>query len=243
MHWLHPKGVLWSVGLPLLVIAVLFYFAGVQDKDPANASLLINLSATAIGSFVTVFFIDVARRLDDERKWEALDKGISQEIVTAAAGAMTQIEAQYRRWNGVPPSGSITSIDAESLRFTRETVIPDLQTMLTGFNGDDRPYFVGDEWQALTGALDRISKSFESLHLLYQPRLGPEDLSQIQTNRVSAQQSRSLIESAPSLGIDPAIVTYMVAASVTSILRASMSLVSRHGSISGFDTIEATAER
>jgi hypothetical protein len=82
---------------------VLFYFAGVQDKDPAVASLLINLSATAIGSFATIFFIDIARRVDEERKWEALDKGISQEIVTAAAGALTQIDALYRRWNGLPP--------------------------------------------------------------------------------------------------------------------------------------------
>jgi hypothetical protein len=143
----------------------------------------------------------------------------------------------------VTPSGSITAIDVEVLRFTEETVIPGLQTMLTGFNGDDGAHFVGDEWQALADALDRITKSFESLQLLYQPRLGPEDQSQIQRNRVSATQARSLIVSAPSLGIDPAIVTYMVAASVTSILRASMSLVSRHGSISGFDSIEATSEQ
>jgi hypothetical protein len=73
---------LWGVGLPMTALAIMLVVVSRNLSDPSWQGLALNLSATAIGVLITVFYLENVLRWHEQDRWARSETIILQELIT-----------------------------------------------------------------------------------------------------------------------------------------------------------------
>jgi hypothetical protein len=140
--------------------------------DPAWQGLALNLSATAIGVLVTVFYLDTVLQWRERDRWAPTEEIVVNELVRLAGRAVAVIEGVYA---GPKPVTALERIDERTndlvldethIRFLEHEVAAALHASLK--EKDDT------QWAQFAAGVEILRNDVESLVTLYGERFSPE---------------------------------------------------------------------
>jgi len=155
----------WLV-IPLSAAAIVSILISLYVRDPWR-SLLVNLTATFLGSIMTVFFVEKILRRGEEQRWSKFQGHVGKQVTTVAIGTASSVRNALAI---PPPEISNGKAKVPTLTQMRETVIAmieeDLLPSTARMMEMDQ-----DDWRIFANNLRGAMRSCELLFSLFGPKL------------------------------------------------------------------------
>ena len=153
--------------IPLSVAAAIFMLVAFLTPDPWR-SLLINLAATFLGSIVTVFYIEVILRRDEQRQWTIVTGHVGKQVNILANATISSV----RQALDVPLPAAFEDFDVAKDPATIRKLMTELaESLLPDLPGLAR--MDPDGWRSLVNNLRATTINCERVLALFGRNLDP----------------------------------------------------------------------
>jgi hypothetical protein len=214
---------LWGVGLPMTALAIMLVVVSRNLSDPSWQGLALNLSATAIGVLITVFYLENVLRWHEQDRWATSETIILQELVTETSHILTFLEGLH---GGTPAKSPMATVDKESgdlvldedyLRFLRRDVHDQMHASLTRLTNV--------QWAYVAQMLGELQQKLERFLALYQARLSAEAFTSVTKIINDLAAAQTFLNLRPTPRVTP---VDMVSLMFQVLIRDCLSLVTEH---------------